>query len=77
MPVQEKKEKEPKNKNATLQKKLNKDENTVPDDVAEFKKMIDEVMIWLRYTVLPDLEYKELNAEGQQYCNHAKLDLIT
>ena len=38
--------------------KSNEDKKPDAQDVIEFRKMIEEVMGWLRYNVLPNLEIR-------------------
>ena len=45
-------------------------------EVLEFRKIIEEVMSWLSFQVLSNLDYKKLNRKGQRRCVQAKKDLF-
>lgn len=38
--------------------------------------MLEEVMTWLRFEILPSLDFKKLNIRGHRRCIQAKKDLF-
>ena len=56
--------------------KSNEDKKPDAQDVIEFRKMIEEVMGWLRYNVLPNLEIRQYNNAGQRLSLMSKRDIL-